>query len=191
MLYNRKKELLKSGMIIAIILLLAVVSTYYIYYKFNKERTVDYSSKSLDVIYHEKTGPAVTITKVTPVTDAVGLTSMSYNFTVKNNLTEPVKFKIKLVDDLEAIVEGNCQEYLIDKQFIRVAIKKEKEDAKIYNLSDLDSDTLATEKIKALDEKEYSVRVWTNNETTLPNGSNLHYHGLIQVVENDNSLAAK
>ncbi len=46
-------------------------------------------------------GNEVSLTKFTPVTDAVGLTSPSYTFTVKNNTNESVEYKVKLVSDKE------------------------------------------------------------------------------------------
>ena len=64
--YNRKKEMIKNTVYITFILLLAVVSTYIIYNKFQKTRSVDFNSDSLDVTYHESTGDKITISKVTP-----------------------------------------------------------------------------------------------------------------------------
>lgn len=191
MYYNRKKELIKSAIIIAIILLIAVVSTYYIYYKFKDERTVDYNSKSLDIIFHEASGDKVTITKVTPLTDSVGLSSKTYTLSIKNNLTEPVKYEIKLVDDLEQIIQEECANYAIPKENIRVSIKKGNEDNEIYTLSELEDNSLLEEKIKALDEEKITVRIWVSKDSSIPNGSTLHYHGKIQVIENDESLAIR
>lgn len=191
MYYNRKKELIKSATIIAIILLLAVVSTYYIYNKFKDERNVDYNSKSLDIVFHETSGEKVTITKVTPLTDSVGLSSKAYTLSIKNNLTEPVKYEIKLIDDLEQINQEGCTSYLIPKESIRVSIKKNNNDNKIYTLSELEDNSLLEEKIKALDEEKITIRVWVSKDSAIPNGSTLHYHGKIQVIENDESLAIR
>lgn len=191
MYYNRKKELIKSAIIIAIILLIAVVSTYYIYYKFKEERNVDYNSKSLDIVFHEISGEKITITKVTPLTDSVGLSSKAYTLSIKNNLTESVKYEIKLVDDLDQIIQDECTSYLISKDSIRVSIKKNNEDNKIYTLSELEDNSLLEESIKALAEEKITIRVWVGKDSSIPNGSNLHYHGKIQVIENDESLAIR
>lgn len=191
MYYNRKKELIKSAIIIAIILLIAVVSTYYIYHKFKDQRNVDYNSKSLDIVFHETSGEKVTITKVTPLTDSVGLSSKAYTLSIKNNLTEPVKYEIKLVDDLEQINQEGCASYLIPKESIRVSIKKNNKDNKIYTLSELEDNSLLEEKIKALDEENITIRVWISKDSSIPNGSTSHYHGKIQVIENDESLAIR
>ena len=89
---NYKKEIIKNVIIFVLIILLAIFATYKIYYKFQNERKVDYNSESLEVIFHEDKGDNVTLYKITPVTDGVGLSSESYEFTVKNNLTKPVNF---------------------------------------------------------------------------------------------------
>ena len=97
MYYNRKKEIIKNVIIIGIILLIAIVSTRFIYFKYKNESNVDYNSESLDIIFHEKDGADIAIRKVTPVTDSVGLTSKAYTFTIKNNLTEPVEYNISKI----------------------------------------------------------------------------------------------
>ena len=189
MYYNRKKEIKKNSIIITFILLLAIVSTYYIYHKFEGARNVDYNSDSLEVVFHEIDGNEVKITKVTPVTDSVGLSSHAYTFTIKNNLTQPVSYKIKLIDDLEKIVEDECGEYQISKQFIKVSIKEDKKENKIFTLQNLKDEVILDTKIKELAEKNYTVRVWVDKDSNLPTGTDLHYHGEIQVEEENNSVA--
>lgn len=183
MYINRKKELIKSGLIIGFILLIAVVSTHYIYYKFQNERNVDYNSESLDIVFHDKDGAFINIDKINPLTDSVGLSSKSYTFTIKNNLTEPVKYLVTLSDDIEKIVEDNCGDALIDKNYIKVSIKEDGSKTQIYTLAQLQDNVLDKDKIKALDTKNYSVRVWVSRDIPIPAGTKLHYHGVLKVVE--------
>jgi hypothetical protein len=187
--YNRKREIIKNVIYITVILLIAVVSTYYIYNKFQVSRDIDFNSESLDVTYHENSGDKISIVKVTPVTDSVGLSSKSYNITIKNNLTEDVSYKIKLVDDLEEISNDLCSDNLISKDNIRVSIKVNKKDNKIYTLDELEDNLLLSSSIKALDSIDISIRAWVRQDSSLPLGSNMHYHGIIQVIEDDNDIA--
>ena len=188
MYYNYRKERIKSALIICFILALAIFATHHIYYKFQNERNTDYSSESLDITFHEETGDKVKLTRVTPVTDAVGLASQSYTFTIKNNMTIPVNYTIKLVDDLEMVFEDNCGELEMPKDIIRVAIKS-KEETEIYTLSELQDGVLLENKIKALGEEEYTIRIWNTQSTTLQAGSTRHYHGKIQIIEDENQVA--
>lgn len=187
MYYNRKKQMIKSAIMITFILLVAIGATHHIYYKFKSERNVDYNSESLDIVFHEKSGDKITLTKITPVTDAVGLSSKAYTFTIKNNLTIPVEYKIKVIDDLDTILADNCSELQIPKEMIHIAIKNDK-DTQIFTLSELEDGTLLDSKIKALDEKEYTVRIWTT-KNTLQSGIELHYHARIQIIENNTNVA--
>ncbi len=180
---NYKRERIKNILIIGIILLIAIISTHYIYFKFKNQSNVDYNSESLDIVFHEKTGANISINKVTPVTNSVGLSSKAYTFTVKNNLIEPVKYQIKLVDDKAFIENDGCSEYLIGKQYLRVSIKEDNKDNKIYNLNELEDGLLLNIEADALEEKNYSIRVWVSRDIDIPTGSNLHYHGNIKVVE--------
>lgn len=188
MYYNYRRQRIKSALIICFILALAIFATHHIYYKFQKERNTDYSSESLDITFHEETGDKVTLSRVTPVTDSVGLASQSYTFTIKNNMTIPVNYTVKLADDLETMFEDNCGEYQMPKDSIRVAIKNNNK-TEIYNLSELNDGILIQTKIKALAEEEYTIRIWTNQKTTLQAGSIRHYHGKIEILEDDREVA--
>ena len=188
MYYNVKKQRLKDIIYITLILLVAVFSTHHIYYKFKEEHNIDYNSESLDVIFHENTGPKVTLSRVTPVTDSVGLSSKAYTFTIKNNLTEKVSYQIKLLDDLKTTEEDECKDYQIPKEYIKVSLKEDKEDNIIYDLATLEDNVLYSTDIKALAEKTYYIRLWTAQDSVIPTGSLLHYHGLINVIENNLSV---
>ena len=187
--YNPKKEVMKNVIYIGIILLIAIISTYKIYYKFQDDRNVNFNSDSFVITFHEKTGDKVNITKVTPVTDSVGLSSNSYSFSIKNNLTEKAHFEVRLVDDLESVTDDNCIDKLISKENIKVSIKNGKKDNKIYNLNELEDGGLLSDKIFALEEREISVRVWVDKNSSLPIGSEMHYHGTIKVLEDNGSVA--
>lgn len=186
---NRKKEIIKNVVYIFFILLIAIASTYYIYHHFQVDRNIDYNSESLDVVYHESSGDKLTITKVTPVTDSVGLSSKSYLISIKNNLTEKVDYKVKIMDDLDLIEEDQCEEDLIPKEDIRISVKVNKGDNKIYTLDELEDGYLLIDKIKALSTNNISIRIWVKQDSTLPMGSSMHYHGIIQIIEDDDSVA--
>ena len=182
-MYNRKKEILKNVIYVSFILFIAIVSTHFIYYKFQGNLGVDESSESLDIVYHENSGEKISLKRVTPVTDSVGLSSKSYAVSVKNNLTEDVDYELKLLDDLETIKEDECGEFLIPKEDIRVSVKVNKKENEIYNLDELEEGILLNNQIGALDEDHISVRLWIKQDSTLPMGSHMHYHGIIKIVE--------
>ena len=92
-----KKELIKNGIFVSLILLVAIICTYKIYYKFQNDRDVDFNSESLSVVYHDTLGDKITLTKVTPVTDSVGLSTNTYSLDVHNNLTVGVPYQIKII----------------------------------------------------------------------------------------------
>ena len=186
----RKKQIMKTAIYMFFILGLAIFSTYYIYNKFQGDRSIDFNSESLDVTYHENTGDKITLTKVTPVTDSVGLSSKAYLITIKNNLTEKVDYKLRVLDDLKTIEEDNCNDKNISKDNIRISIKANK-NTKIYNLNELEDNTLLVDTINALETKNIAIRIWIRQDSTLPRGSEMHYHGIMQIVEENNSVAVK
>lgn len=191
MYYNRKKYILKNVIIITFILLVAIIATHAIYDKFTKERETDYSSESLDIVFHDVAGANIDITKPTLVNDAIGLSSKAYTLTIKNNLTEPVKYQLKLVDNAEKIILDDCAELQIPKEIIRVSVKEDSSKNNIYTLSELSDNNLDLGEIDALAEKNYSIRIWVTNTSEANISKNLHYHGIIQVIENETDLAVR
>ena len=179
----RRRETIKNIVYISVILLIAVVSTYLIYYKFVDERKLDSSSEILDVTYKDNSGNKIAITKVTPLTDSVGLSTNNYGLTLTNNLTEKVNYKIIVKDDIETILEDECEEYQISKDDIRISVKVGKKDNKIFTLSELVDGVLLEDSLKALENEEVSIRIWVSQNSTLPLGSNIHYHGILDVVD--------
>lgn len=191
MYYNRKKAIIKNVVFIVLIFTIAIVATYNIYYHFVGATDIDYSSNSLDITFHEKNGAKVTLTKATPVTDSVGLSSDTYTLTIKNNLIEPVKYQIKLVDDYETMLSDYCTEHTLPKELLKVAIKEGNGKNDIYTLSDLKDGILKDEEMKPLEEKDYFIRIWLSNSPSMNIGNDFHYHGLIQVVEDGDNLAVR
>lgn len=187
MLYQlklRKKEIV----VIAFILIFALVATYKIYYKFESTRNVKYNTLTIDTIYHEKTGAEVNLTKLIPVTDAIGLASHAYTFTIKNNTNTNLKYSIILEDNEKKMKKDNCLEYQIPHNVIKFSVHKKGEKNNIYTLSDLVNGQVLTRIIKAGQEEEYTMRFWISGES-LQTGADLHYHGLIKVNDLGTQIA--
>ena len=186
-----KKELIKNGIIVSIILLVAIFFTHKIYYDFQNNRNVDFNSESLNVVFHDASGDKIQLTKVTPVTDSVGLSSTNYSLDITNNLIVGVPYQIKILPDEEKVVEDECSDLLIPEEDIRISVKVGKKDNQIYTLSELEDGILLNDEVAALDTEMVSIRLWVNKDSTLPAGSKMHYHGIVQVIENENQVASK
>ena len=183
--YTRKQEIV----IIAFILALCLVSTYFIYHKFSGERKIDYNSEKLEVVFNDKTGDKITLKKITPLNDSVGLSTKAHNFELHNNLTEKVNVQIKIEDDLKAIEKEDCSERLIPKDNIKVMIKKNNIESDIYRLSELDDGIILDDELEPIANNVYAIRMWVDKDTSLPAGSNFHYHGKIIIIEEDSLLS--
>lgn len=183
--YTRKQEFI----IITFILLIALVSTYYIYNRFSDERKMDYNSENLEIVFNDKTGDKLTLKKVTPLNDAVGLSTKAYIFDINNNLTEDVNVTIQVEDDLKVINKDNCSERQIPKDNIKITIKRNNMEGEIYRLSELDDGILLEDTIDPVAHNSYTIRLWVDKDTSLPSGSNFHYHGKIKIIEEDSLVS--
>lgn len=183
-----RRQMIKSGFIVSFILLFALISTYCIYYKFKGTRDQHNNLENLDITFHEKAGDQVTLTKIAPVSDSVGQSSHAYTFTIKNNLETPINYSIKLIKDLDAILEDDCEQRQIPISVIKGSIHKEKEENQLFMVSDLKDNTIVSRKLKGKESVSYTVRFWTT-ASTLPLESDLHFHGKLQVIENEVDIA--
>ncbi len=175
----RKKEIF----VVVMILLFAIFTTRYIYYKFENISNFDYNTDALDITFHGKAGAEVNLLKVTPVTDAVGLSSKAYKFTIKNNTKSSIKYSIHINENKNLIKTDDCGEYQIPTNIINFSIHKKNEKARIYTLNNLIDGKVLSRIIKAGAEEEYTMRFWIVNNNTLPTGAKLHYHGIIDVID--------
>lgn len=175
----RKKDIL----IIVFILSFALLATYNIYYKFNNSESTDYNTEMLDVTFYNKEVDKINITKLTPLTDSVGLSSNAYTFKIKNNTNKSIKYSVNINDNNELFDKHNCNEYAIPKNIIRLSIHKNKEKNNIYNLSDLVNGNIVNRIIKANSEEEYTIRIWVSNKSNQITGTKMHYHGIIKVLD--------
>ena len=184
-----RKYYIKQFIKITFILLIAVIPTYFIYNNFKDKRDQIMSSESLSITFHESAGDKVTLKDVAPVTDSVGLSSSAYTFTIKNNLEVPVRYSVKLVEDLNAVEEDNCLQNRIPMQILRLGYHKDKEENKIVAVPDLVDNTIVTDTIKGYGKAEYTIRLWAG-KGTLTTDNNLHFHGVLQVIENGTDIAS-
>lgn len=172
-----RKEIIKNVIYVGIILLVACFFTYKIYNKFQTNRDVDYNSESLDIVYHDQ-GDKISITKPIPMTDSVGLSTNGYSISIKNNLTINAYYKIIIEDDPE-YSELNT----IPKEDIRISIKINKENNKIYNYNEIEDGLILESELEALKKDDITIRMWINKDSTLPTNTDLQYHGIIKVSE--------
>ena len=184
-----RKYYIKQFIKITFILLIAVIPTYFIYSNFKDKRDQIMSSESLSITFHESAGDKVTLKDVASVTDSVGLSSSAYTFTIKNNLEVPVRYSVKLVEDLNAVEEDNCLQNRIPMQILRLGYHKDKEENKIVAVPDLVDNTIVTDTIKGYGKAEYTIRLWAG-KGTLTTDNNLHFHGVLQVIENGTDIAS-
>lgn len=177
----QRKLIIKNSIFISCILLFACISTYYIYNNFKDTRDEILSSESLEVAFHNKEGNNITIKKITPVSDAVGLSTKAYTFTIKNNTNKKVKYAIRIREDQTAQKKDNC-EGSIPLNIIKTGIHKEGEVSSIYNLDDLNDGIITTGTVNAQKEIKYTIRFWiSQNSLTIEN--DFHFHGLVEVDE--------
>ncbi len=177
-----RKQRRKSIVIITFLIVFSLVSTYFIYEKFANSRNKDYDTGKMEVVFHEKNGNEISLDKFTPVTDAIGLSSPSYTFTVRNNTDKEVKYSIKLIANNKKIQHDNCENKQIPRELLKLSFRKDHQSPVAYVLSEFPNDIIYEDSLKPNSSEDYSIRLWAmNSNFTLDKTS--HYHALIEVIE--------
>ena len=162
--------------------LFAIISTYLIYNKFISLREKDIDTGKMEVVFHGKEGNKINLTKFNPVTDSVGLSSTSYDFTVKNGTTNEVKYKIVLENNEKVINADNCYDKQIPHELLKLSFRKDHQSPKSLILSEYADNVLLEDVLEANSEEDYSIRIWAvNSDFVIDRDS--HFHAVIKVVE--------
>ena len=84
--------------------------------------------------------------------------------------------------------KDKCGEYKIPLNIIKVGIHTKGQVSDIYNLDDLDNNIIVNKVIGPQKEEEYTLRFWIS-KNTLTQEADMHFHGIIEVVEDGNDVA--
>ena len=177
-----RRHMIKSTIIIIFLLAFAIVSTYLIYHNFSNEREQDIDTGEMEVVFHNKDGNKINLTKFTPVSDAVGLSSTEYNFTVKNSTANSVSYKIVIEPNTNKINNDNCSLKIIPSELLKLSLRVDHQTPEAKILSEYSDNVLYEDTLDANSEEDYSIRLWAiNSDFVIDRDS--HYHAVIKVIE--------
>lgn len=177
-----RRHMIKSAIIIIFLFAFAIVSTYLIYNNFSSEREQDIDTGEMEVVFHSKEGNKINLTKYTPVSDAVGLSSNEYSFTVKNNTSNSVSYKIVLEPNINRINNDNCSLKTIPSELLKLSLRVDHQTPEAKILSEYQNNVLYEDTLEANTEEDYSIRLWAiNSDFVIDRDS--HYHAVIKVIE--------
>lgn len=181
--FNYRKYMIKSAIIIFFLLAFAIVSTYLIYGTFSRQREKDVDIGKMEVVFHSKAGNKIDLTKFNPVTDAVGLSSDSYDFTVTNSTNNKVKYKIILEDNIKRIEKDGCSNR-IPNELLKLSLRVDHKAPNALILSEYTNNILYEDTLEAHSSEDYSIRIWAVNSDFVID-RNSHFHAIIKVLEEE------
>ena len=177
-----RKHMIKSIIIIIFLFAFAIISTYLIYNNFSSKRERDIDTGEMEVVFHSKAGNKINITKFTPVSDAVGLSSIEYSFTVNNSTSNSVSYKIVLESNTNKINKDNCFSKMIPSELLKLSLRVDHQAPIAKILSEYQDNVLYEDTLDANSEEDYSIRLWAiNSDFVIDRDS--HYHAIIKVIE--------
>ena len=177
-----RRHMIKSAIIIIFLFAFAIISTYLIYNNFSSKREHDIDTGEMEVVLHGKEGNKINLTKFTPVSDAVGLSSTEYSFTVKNSTANSVSYKIVLEPNTNRINSDECFTKTIPSELLKLSLRVDHQTPVAKILSEYQDNVLYEDTLEADSEEDYSIRLWAiNSDFVIDRDS--HYHAVIKVIE--------
>ena len=177
-----RRHMIKSAIIIIFLFSFAIVSTYLIYNNFSSKREHDVDTGEMEVVFHSKEGNKINLTRFTPVSDAVGLSSTEYSFTVKNSTANSVNYKIVLEPNTNRINSDECFTKTIPSELLKLSLRVDHQAPVAKILSEYQNNVLYEDTLEADSEEDYSIRLWAiNSDFVIDRDS--HYHAVIKVIE--------
>lgn len=177
-----RKHMIKSAVIIIFLFAFAIISTYLIYNNFSNARQKDVDTGKMEVIFHSQAGNKINLTRFTPVSDAVGLSSTFYDFTVKNETKNSVSYKIILEPNTKRIANDGCEYKTIPKELLKLSMRVDHKAPIAKILSEYEDNIIYEDTLDANSEEDYSIRLWAiNNDFMIDRDS--HFHAIINVIE--------
>ena len=177
-----RRHMIKSAIIIIFLFAFAIISTYLIYNSFSNERERDIDTGEMEVVFHGKEGNKINLTKFTPVSDAVGLSTTEYSFTVKNSTANSVSYKIVLEPNTNRINSDECFTKTIPSELLKLSLRVDHQTPVAKILSEYQDNVLYEDTLEADSEEDYSIRLWAiNSDFVIDRDS--HYHAIIKVIE--------
>ena len=177
-----RRHMIKSAIIIIFLFAFAIVSTYLIYNNFSSKREHDVDTGEMEVVFHSKEGNKINLTRFTPVSDAVGLSSTEYSFTVKNSTANSVSYKIVLEPNTNRINSDECFTKTIPSELLKLSLRVDHQTPVAKILSEYQDNVLYEDTLEADSEEDYSIRLWAiNSDFVIDRDS--HYHAIIKVIE--------
>ena len=177
-----RRHMIKSAIIIIFLLAFAIISTYLIYHNFSSARERDVDTGEMEVVFHGKEGNKINLTRFTPVSDAVGLSSTEYSFTVKNNTDSSVRYKIVLEENTKRMSKDDCINSTIPKELLKLSLRVDHQTPTAMILSEYQDNVLFEDTLDSNSEEDYSIRLWAINSDFVID-RNSHYHAIIKVIE--------
>ncbi len=177
---NKRRVLITTLMILlAVIALIGATYAAFTYLGIGQKKNV-IETGDLRLKLDESTSAGISLDNAAPVSDATGLTNTPYKFTLENTGSLPMKYRIRIVEDTQAITTDGCSDKKLDFAKLRYQIVKNSTAGSSLPLNN-DSNYVIDEGTLAVNGKNtYELRLWIAS-TAGNEVSGKHFHGKITV----------
>ena len=175
-----QKQVLRGIAIVIFIFALAAILIHGIFQKFNNQETDHIETDAIEVSFYNKDSREINISRMTPMTDAVGLSTNPYTFIVKNKTQQPLQYKIVLLSNEEKKESCGCESSSISLSDIKVNIQKGNQNLGSFTLDTVNQMELWNSTLDPEQSEKYNLRFWVQKNAKI---ENKHFHAILKIIK--------
>lgn len=185
---NKKKRKIIAIVLICFLFLFLIGITF-AWFRFkgfsgNTNTIITGTTKELEVRLDEYDGKTIQLLNTYPLTDATGVKTKAYEFSLVNNMNYKLKYSVQLILDEDAIEKCGCGNNLLDESVIRYQLIRNDSFVLIDTLKNTDNWVLDNYTVDAIETNHYSLRLWlAENAENEYMGKHFHAKIKVDVIE--------
>lgn len=183
---NNNRVIFSVIFIILTIFIIAGVSYAAFNYLKPGEQKNQIKTGTLIVTLDDETATGISIEGAMPTSDIVGKTLSPYKFTIENEGTINSNYRIKIVDDSDAIQNDGCESKLLEYDQVKYALVKNGVEQEPLYLNADENGIIDFGTIAPNGKNTYELRLWIDSEITNPvdiNGKHLHIKIRVDAIQ--------
>jgi len=170
------------GLTVVVLVVSLIMANSFGFFEYIRKGINPNTIKTANVIVEVDDNSSLSISRgnAFPVSDEVGRQLNPYVFTLKN-LGGKTSFKLKVINDTDAINKDGCNDALLSDGSVRYQLIKDGSIVSENLLSNLNDRVLETGVLSSNTNYEYELRLWIDSAAGIE-VMNKHFHGKIEVV---------
>ena len=171
---NSLKSHVLAYVAVFVFVAVVIVGVTYAIFNFSQPGTKKNEVVTGTLVLTLQDGAGINLSDAIPVTDAQGLASTPYSFTVNNTGTLNSKYQIKIINDTALIATDGCSGNQLSWNDVKYSLTKNNAKGTATILGTVSNGIVDTGTLAAGGTNSYELRLWIDQNVTSVSGEHLH-----------------